>query len=402
MKKTNTTFDLYLNGRFPPAAPDVAGLTGCLRDRFELGSEATGFKKIGSARQFVWTTILELPLGPNIPDAYPGAPSRTMIWVPDQNGTPYSVIYVERERAYRGADFLRVYLVKGRVMPIEVKQASGSPDLTDVTTLIIDQTRALSLSQPAANQAELAVLNQQSIDVDASGLKLKGDAASPGNSKYYGTDGSGTKGWYALPASGMSNPMTTLGDLIYEDATPAPARLAGNTTTTRKFLRQTGTGSVSAAPAWDTLQDGDMPADVPLVGTLGIFPQWVKVTKTYSDFSTAGATSTINIYNAPAGAIVHGVKIKQSTQFSGGTISKYQIDVGVSGQTACFENGFDAHQAVAATTYTFTGETGGGSPTALSHTAATQITATATSTGDTLNHASQGSVDIWLLLSVVT
>jgi hypothetical protein len=50
-----------------------------------------------------------------------------------------------------------------------------------------------------------------------------------------------------------------LGDLIAADGTPAWAKLAGNTTTTRKFLRQTGTGSVSALPAWDTLLAGDLP-----------------------------------------------------------------------------------------------------------------------------------------------
>lgn len=51
----------------------------------------------------------------------------------------------------------------------------------------------------------------------------------------------------------------TEGDLHYVNATPELAILAGNTTTTRKFLRQTGTGAVSAAPAWDTLVDGDIP-----------------------------------------------------------------------------------------------------------------------------------------------
>jgi hypothetical protein len=50
-----------------------------------------------------------------------------------------------------------------------------------------------------------------------------------------------------------------LGDLIAANGTPAWARLAGNTTATRKFLRQTGTGTVSAAPAWDTLLAGDLP-----------------------------------------------------------------------------------------------------------------------------------------------
>jgi len=49
----------------------------------------------------------------------------------------------------------------------------------------------------------------------------------------------------------------TLGDTVYGNATPTWAKLSGNTTTTRKFLRQTGTGAVSAAPAWDTLLAGD-------------------------------------------------------------------------------------------------------------------------------------------------
>jgi hypothetical protein len=57
----------------------------------------------------------------------------------------------------------------------------------------------------------------------------------------------------------FTSPMTTLGDILYEDATPAAARLAGNTTTTRKFLRQVGNSTISAAPAWDTLLAADIP-----------------------------------------------------------------------------------------------------------------------------------------------
>ena len=53
--------------------------------------------------------------------------------------------------------------------------------------------------------------------------------------------------------------LTTLGDLLYHNGTTA-ARLAGNTTSTRKFLRQTGTGSVSAAPEWDTVLASDVSA----------------------------------------------------------------------------------------------------------------------------------------------
>ncbi len=57
----------------------------------------------------------------------------------------------------------------------------------------------------------------------------------------------------------LSNPMTTLGDIIYEDAVPAPNRLAGNTTTTKKFLTQTGAGGgVSAVPGWNTIVGSDV------------------------------------------------------------------------------------------------------------------------------------------------
>lgn len=45
--------------------------------------------------------------------------------------------------------------------------------------------------------------------------------------------------------------ITTLGDLPYGGASGAAARLAGNTTATKKVLTQTGTGSVSAAPVWE-------------------------------------------------------------------------------------------------------------------------------------------------------
>jgi hypothetical protein len=56
-----------------------------------------------------------------------------------------------------------------------------------------------------------------------------------------------------------ANPMTTLGDIIYGLATGTPARLAGNTTAAKEFLAQTGTGSVSAAPAWAAIAAGDLP-----------------------------------------------------------------------------------------------------------------------------------------------
>jgi trimeric autotransporter adhesin len=71
----------------------------------------------------------------------------------------------------------------------------------------------------------------------------------------------GDKSWQTLPVYTFNSlsPMTTLGDIIYGGASGAGTRLAGNTTTSRRFLRQTGTGSASAAPAWDGLVAGDIP-----------------------------------------------------------------------------------------------------------------------------------------------
>lgn len=51
----------------------------------------------------------------------------------------------------------------------------------------------------------------------------------------------------------LTNPMTTLGDSIYGGASGVATRLAGNTTTAKQFLSQTGTGSASAAPVWSAL-----------------------------------------------------------------------------------------------------------------------------------------------------
>lgn len=50
-------------------------------------------------------------------------------------------------------------------------------------------------------------VQQMSITVDGSGLKLSGDEASPGNSQYYGTDSGGTKGFFSI-----SGGVTLLGD----------------------------------------------------------------------------------------------------------------------------------------------------------------------------------------------
>lgn len=68
----------------------------------------------------------------------------------------------------------------------------------------------------------------------------------------------GTGATSAANAFNALSPLTTLGDTFYHDGI-STVRLAGNTAATKKFHVQTGTGSGSAPPAWDTLVAGDIP-----------------------------------------------------------------------------------------------------------------------------------------------
>lgn len=62
----------------------------------------------------------------------------------------------------------------------------------------------------------------------------------------------------ASAVSGLLDTLaSTLGDTLYRGSS-LWTRLAGNTTATKQFLTQTGTGSASAAPVWGTVADADV------------------------------------------------------------------------------------------------------------------------------------------------
>jgi hypothetical protein len=131
--------------------------------------------------------------------------------------------------------------------------------------LIINRTTGYVSIDANATNSPTAILDLGASTTGGASLRLRDGSAptSPNNGDVW-NDGTHLKvrlagTTYQLDQQGGSSPLTTLGDLIYEDATPTPTRLAGNTTTTKKFLTQTGTGSVSAAPAWGTLVSGDIP-----------------------------------------------------------------------------------------------------------------------------------------------
>lgn len=96
---------------------------------------------------------------------------------------------------------------------------------------------------------------------------------------------------------GTSITSYTLGDTLYASATDTLAKLAGNTTTTKRFLSQTGTGSISAAPSWELLDPSDINTQygsffydfsTTLSGNITNTQTTIPVVTT-SGFSTAGA-----------------------------------------------------------------------------------------------------------------
>jgi hypothetical protein len=107
-------------------------------------------------------------------------------------------------------------------------------------------------------------------------------------------------------AEGGSLPLTTFGDLLYENSFPAPGRIAGNTSTTRNFLTQTGTGSESAAPAWGTIATGDVPVlNQNTTGTAGGLSATLGIGSGGSGQTTAQAA-----LNAFAAAVTSGYYLR--------------------------------------------------------------------------------------------
>ncbi len=85
---------------------------------------------------------------------------------------------------------------------------------------------------------------------------------------------------------------TALGDTIYGTGSSTAVKLSGNTAATRKWLRQTGTGSVSAAPAWDTFNGSDLgggfSATTTAAGTTTL-----TATSSVNQFFTGTSTQTV-------------------------------------------------------------------------------------------------------------
>jgi hypothetical protein len=106
----NTTCDVYRNGNSPPSDPDVAGVPGHLTPAFRAGMEMNEAAVISA---ICYTHVLLVETATDIRDAYAGQRvymEQDTVYVPDQDGTAFRVMFVERVGRGLANDHKRVYL----------------------------------------------------------------------------------------------------------------------------------------------------------------------------------------------------------------------------------------------------------------------------------------------------
>jgi len=125
------------------------------------------------------------------------------------------------------------------------------PVVNGGTNLSTFTTGDVIYANTANTLAKLAIGGQYSVlNVDSGGVPHWSAIALGSSNAVSGTLGA--------TSGGTGQSAYTLGDIIYSNATNSLARLAGQITTTQKFLSQTGDGANSAAPSWVQVSSGDI------------------------------------------------------------------------------------------------------------------------------------------------
>jgi hypothetical protein len=105
----NTTCDIYRAGSTPPATPDVPAVPCFLQPNWRGGQEAGDY----SNKFMIWTHVLLVETKMDVRDSYvgqAGAVAQDTLYVPDQTGTGFNVVFVERIQRGTPYDHKRVYL----------------------------------------------------------------------------------------------------------------------------------------------------------------------------------------------------------------------------------------------------------------------------------------------------
>lgn len=97
---------------------------------------------------------------------------------------------------------------------MRIQLVGGTPSYAARTLLEFAPFEVWEITAPEAGQARARLKVNKSVSFDADGLVLVGDVTTPGNLKYYGTNGAGVRGFFALPTP-YSPPVIGSGEIVY-------------------------------------------------------------------------------------------------------------------------------------------------------------------------------------------
>lgn len=132
---------------------------------------------------------------------------------------------------------------------------------------------------------------------------------------------------------------------------------------------------------------------VPTAQTNTALPLWVKYVKTYTDFSAAALTKDIELFQLPAKGVIHGVFINPTVAFTGGLIASFSLSVGNAGLLTKYSTAVSVFTASLQAPQALMG--------VESMSIATSIRVAAISTVGTLDAATAGSADVYVLRSTL-
>ena len=138
---------------------------------------------------------------------------------------------------------------------------------------------------------------------------------------------------------------------------------------------------------------GDIDSISPLTSVL----RWTKYTVGHAALQAAALTNDIELFSLLAKEMIHAVVVKHATAFAGASVSAYEVSVGIAGELDKYSGAFDVLQATGNTVKQITNVVD-----YENHAAATSIRVAATAIGANLDQSSAGSVEIWVLKSLLT
>jgi hypothetical protein len=192
----------------------------------KLAAVAAGsyLRSAGTGTAPVWSTVT-IPNAATLGDIWYGSAANTVIALTGNTTTA------------------KQYLSQTGTGTVSAAPAWSAIAGADVTGAALTKTDDTNVTLTLGGTPTTALLRAASLTLGWTGTL----AVSRGGT------GAGTK----TEAYDNLSPNSTLGDITYHNGTDN-VRLAGNITTAKQFLSQTGTSTVSAAPSWATIAGSDI------------------------------------------------------------------------------------------------------------------------------------------------